>query len=123
MESKLDHNRVGVCCAMTLGIQFMFEGIHKRLKESGGDVSKLMLTEHDEETNHAAFKEMIISVISAPFDVSKLTRDEKATLNDLTNFIVQSESSKTINIKSDTEKESVSFKITSSKGVKEKNKD
>lgn len=91
MESKLDHSRLSDCCSLTLGIQFMFEGIHQRLKGNGGEVSKLMLElDEESEANRNAFNEMLISVASAPFDAKKLTHDERATLNNIILYLTKS---------------------------------
>lgn len=88
MKSKLDHERIAGCCAGTMFIEFAFAGIHNELTKNGGDVSSLNLTSKGRRvSNEVVFREMLMSIVSVPFDTGEMTRQELGSVNEITMYL------------------------------------
>lgn len=84
MESKLDFKKIGVKCSAMMFNEFSFRGMCNELASNGGDVFGLNVNDEGERIyEEHIFREFLIAVISIPLDLSRLTIQDKASINEV----------------------------------------
>ena len=88
MESKLNHNIITGCCVGTILLEYAFLGIHTHLSNNGGNVEALKLYSQEiKVSDEKSFREMILAILSVPFDRSRLTNSEIGSINEMTMYL------------------------------------
>lgn len=90
MKTKLDHSKIGVCCAETMAAQYLFKGMFSEYMSNGKDIESLNIMQDDEKlVKEENFREVLMQVASIPYDQSLLSDEEKNFVNEVIMYLSQ----------------------------------